>query len=402
MNIAVRLRQANTAIDMWLTASEPNAAGRLGLFRILFAAFYLWHLSGRVIADLAELPASYHHRILVVWWAPLPALPLWFLSVVEAGLVTAIVLLLVGYRTQFATLAVLVLGLLYEGWYIGVNAERASIMLVAFVPFFMLLSGRWGDTYSLDSHLRHRAGFAAADPSVDAWPYFLPARAILVLLGALFLSAAVSKLVAGGTWLERPHLLADILLDQNIKAAKLDLPLNPLALFIAQTPALHVPFQYSIVLFEAVFILALFGRRIRDVILSSALIFHAINALWLVVTFTPLLIVYGLFVDWQKARERFLPRGPSMLQRLPTAVLVGGAVTAAVAAGLLWNTGTGLRGVAGLGGLLDWRTIWYVVLLFAALWWLRAAGNLWWPSRAPTSEYGPPPRVVRQTNANIS
>lgn len=38
---AGRLAGVGRAVDGWLTRPEPNAAGRLGLFRILYASFYL-------------------------------------------------------------------------------------------------------------------------------------------------------------------------------------------------------------------------------------------------------------------------------------------------------------------------------------------------------------------------
>ena len=46
-------------VERWFTASEPAAAGRMGLFRILFGLFYLWHLSLFDISLVAGLPADY-------------------------------------------------------------------------------------------------------------------------------------------------------------------------------------------------------------------------------------------------------------------------------------------------------------------------------------------------------
>lgn len=41
--------------DAWLTAPTPNAAGRLGLYRILYALFYLWYLAMQRSAMISTL-----------------------------------------------------------------------------------------------------------------------------------------------------------------------------------------------------------------------------------------------------------------------------------------------------------------------------------------------------------
>ena len=110
--------------------------------------------------------------------------------------------------------------------------------------------------------------------------------------------------------------------------------------------------------------------------LSAALVFHALNALLLVVTFTPILIVYAMFVDWQAGIERF---GAStrwiapLVRRVPSWLLAGGVLVVATLAAWSWDLTPTLRGAIQLGGRLDWRTIWYPVLPLALAWWLRAS-----------------------------
>jgi hypothetical protein len=42
----------------WLTTPEPCIAGRMGLFRVIYAAFYIWHLSWLDGVALGLLPAA--------------------------------------------------------------------------------------------------------------------------------------------------------------------------------------------------------------------------------------------------------------------------------------------------------------------------------------------------------
>jgi hypothetical protein len=381
VNDGARWLRLNAAVDGWLTAREPNAAGRMGLFRIAFAAFYLWHLSYHFAVNLAGLIPEYHSRVLLIDWIPAHSLTAWQLQLVESALVSALIVLMAGCWTRLATLAVLLLGTIYEAWYISLDSEHASVLLVFYIPLFMFLGDTWGDTYSLDAVARRSAGEAPVDLSDSSGRLFMPAQAVLVVLVALFLTSAISKLGPGGTWPKTTHLVADFLLDKNVKAARQGLPLNYLAPTIAQTPALYVPLQYSIVLLEASFVLALFGRRLRAAVLSTAFLFHAVNALVLVVTFTPVLIVYLLFIDLQAIRERIVARRLAAFDRVPIVMLIVVTSAAALAVGLLWNSSVDVRGLINLGGLLDWRTIWYPPLPFALLWWLISLKRLVAPSR---------------------
>ncbi|PYK04891.1 MAG: hypothetical protein DME66_08415, partial [Verrucomicrobia bacterium] len=122
--------------------------------------------------------------------------------------------------------------------------------------------------------------------------------------------------------------------------------------------------------------LVLLGGQVRAAYLAAALIFHALNALLLIVTFTPILIVYALFVDWQKAVARVVPRMRwlgDFLEAVPAGVLTAGVLGLAALAGWWWNLTPTLRTTLQLGGWLDSRTIWLPVLPLALVWWLRAS-----------------------------
>ena len=53
-------RWLNDVFDGWLTAPERNAAGRMGVFRIVFGMFLLWQASQGYFVAAAQMPG-------VVW-----------------------------------------------------------------------------------------------------------------------------------------------------------------------------------------------------------------------------------------------------------------------------------------------------------------------------------------------
>lgn len=374
MKIRKFAQKLQTSVDAWLTAPEADAAGRLGLFRILFSMFYLWHLSLYSAASLSGLPAVHRQRIFLIEYLP-EHLPPEFFAILESILVASLIILAVGFRVRLATAVILFTGCVLEAFYTSIDPEFGAVFMVFYIPLFMLLNGRWGHTYSLDALLRQRAGGSSIEPSDSAWPYLLPARSVLVVLSALFFSAAVFKVMPGSTWWH-PRFMANLVLQKNVDAAVLSLPLNPLAPLISETRIIYNALRYQVLLFEGLFFLALFNRKLRRFFLALSLIFHSVSALWLVVTFTPVLIVYGLFVDWQALRRQCWPRPITLLNTVPSHLLVCATVSLAVTAGVLWNLGDGLRTALNVGGLLDWRTIWYPVLPLSLAWCLVALIDL--------------------------
>ncbi len=370
---AGRLRRAP---DSWLLAPEQNAAGRMGLFRIVYAVFYLWQVAWYPASLLEEVPAAARGQLYLLG-AIRRAVPYVPADWLEAGLVAALVVLLLGWRTRVATWVVLALGMLIEIQYQAIEPQKARVFYTVIIPLFMGLSGDWGATYSLDASRRPRN---RVSPSDDSGAYFVPARAILVLLSILFFGAALSKIC--GVWPDEPYLMARIALSKNIKAVIYDLPpVNPLFVAFASRPWLYESSRYVVIAFEALFPLALIGGTTRRIIVASTLVFHGLNALLLLVTFTPILVVYLLYIDLidlqaaagrltghssktarlRGAMGRWFTRGPTV--RADAIVLA-----VAIGFGAFWISSPVLPTVLRVGGLLDWRTIWLVVAPAAMVW----------------------------------
>ena len=228
--------------------------------------------------------------------------PLFFYTL-DSLLVVALVLLAFGYKTRMATISVLLIGSLLEALSASVDGKRTLLPMVFYIPFFMSIVNVWGNTYSLDSMLKKRKAGFQIEPHASNWEYFLPARALLIIFSIWFLHSAIFKVAFGGAWLSHSDMMANFFLNRNVEAAVYDLPLNWLAPYIAKVSFVYLSMHITTLVFETFFFLTLINRKLRDLILSMALIFHAVNALWLVVTVTPILIGYCAFVDWQAGKQ---------------------------------------------------------------------------------------------------
>jgi len=370
MMILQLLMKMNKKIDDGMAAPIVNAAGRNGLFRIIFALFYLWHLSPNYAAIISNYPGK-TLSLMIIQYIPRP-LPPYFFESLESILVAALIVLLIGYRVQMTTMIVLVVGCFLDAFYNSFDMEAGAVFMVFFIPLFMLIIGGWGHTYSLDAYLRKRKNKTCVEPSNSSGYYYVPTHCVLIMLSVLFLGAAISKITGSGIWLDQPRFMADLMLEVNIKATFMGLPLNTLAPTISENPILYNSVRYIALLFEGTFFLALFHRRLRNVYIPLALIFHAVNALWLIVTFTPVFIVYLMFVDWQALLNRLQLKRTTIFDFMPTQYLIAATLGVALTAGVLWNQTEILRSALNLGGLLNWRTIWYPILPITAIFFLKA------------------------------
>lgn len=348
------LARAQRVLEDWLTAPAPHAAGRMGLFRIVYCVFTLWQMSRYYAEDAALWPGIRHH-VVGLFWLP-PELPRIFYMTLESLVVASLMLLMIGYRTRTTTIVVLVAGTLLEAIFVQLDTRNSTVFLVFYIPLFMAIAGNWGDTYSLDARIQRERTRTSVAPSLDDGTYFMPARAVFALLALLFLSGSLLKMVDGGTWLSYPSIMPDLMLRAGVENALAGLPQNPLAAHVHQTPLLHPFLRYGVLAFEGLFWLSLLDPRLRTGFVALALGFHTVNAIWMNVTFTPILIVYLMLVDWEWLRWR--SSVPAVRVPLPGALLVPIAIASSLAAAIVWHIQPGLRDVVSLGGLLTEVTLW--------------------------------------------
>lgn len=203
----------NNGINAWFTQPEVDAAGNVGIFRIVYSLFYLWHLSNLSYDFLSGMPNFYviEQVYLVRYFFKdfgAAQSPLFFYTL-ESFLVAALVLLAFGYKTRMATIAVLLTGSLLEALAASVDGKRTLTPLVFYIPFFMIIMNSWGKTYSLDAIIKKNKTGSSVDPHSSNWEYFLPGRALLILISFLFLNSAIFKVAFGGDWLNYSDMMSN-------------------------------------------------------------------------------------------------------------------------------------------------------------------------------------------------
>lgn len=171
------VRAGNKFVEHWLAEPEPNAAGRLAIFRMVYGLFYLLSLPAltHYLDTYGLMPAQEWHPIrLIAPLNPPPPHPL-LLQAVPLVLAFSLVLLVLGFLTRPATLLVMLCSMFLLAVHFGYinKLGHGQTFSAVYIPFIMLFS-RWGDCYSVDAILRQRRGQTEAAPADNSWAYFWP------------------------------------------------------------------------------------------------------------------------------------------------------------------------------------------------------------------------------------
>jgi hypothetical protein len=369
-------------VEQWFAASESNAAGRLGLYRILYGLWFAWLLTSIDLEALAARPAPPPAPVGIIRILELTGLmqhPGALSYGLALGMGIGVTLLTFGLATRLSTLMVVVCSSILFAWdsSFGKVVDK-YVLLGSLVPLWMLFS-RWGETYSLDTLIRKRRGRSTPSASESGWEFSWPLRAVLVFIAVLYFSSGYTKAVEG-SWLHNPYVLLDKISD-NLNHASVG-RLSPiemvLYLLTVRAPALFVVGQYLALAFELSFPLALFRQDLRTIVFSAAAAFHTLTAIILGIGFAPMIIVLAIAVDWQALYERFRPLAGSRGNG-PTRPLVLGLIGLAVALslGFGWLLTSHSSTNALFGFLPRQDAVWYLATPFAALAGLRAARSLY-------------------------
>ncbi len=367
-----------THIDGWFTRPSANAAGQVGLYRIVFGLGYLWHVSLFDVGAIVGAPNPPREALPFLQLVP-SATSSGALQGLEMVLVGALVLLVAGLWVPMSTAVVLVAGIAREGYFSQFDIENGNLMLVFLIPLLALVSSVWGETYSLDAWRYRRRDGTASESTNDAWSFALLARASIVLLAVLFPIAGILKMTGNGTWLRDGSLLPALMLERSVDASLMGWFANPLGPWFATHASWGIWLQAGVIVFELSFVLLLMGGTVRRVMLGFAMVFHALSALVLLVSFNGVLAAYGTLVDWESGWQQIRVRRPlpALRQRagaLGPFVWSVGAGVLAVAIAFSWHQGA--ADVFNVWGLLTWRTPWLVVAPVAIV------GLLWRQWRA--------------------
>ena len=210
-------------------------------------------------------------------------------------LVLSLLLSTAGFLTVVSTKTSFLLVLFYQGLLRSFGHFNHDEMLAVYY-LAVLAFTPCGDAFSVDSRLkktsRDRPAFAYAYPvllmqALMAWAYFSSALIKLRVAGLKYLSADNLPALAIFHSLDNLH-------DTSFK----------LAFWLPQLKG-YLPFAVGLVLiWELLFPLAIFWRRLRWWILGFGVIFHLATLFLMNIFFPHQLAMYLIFIDWDRWRNR--------------------------------------------------------------------------------------------------
>lgn len=277
----------------------PNSAFALGVVRCIVHGAFLVSILLTSFAALGSLPVTILRptgAMKLVPWSFYEQLQTPAAMVVfKCVLVGSLLLSTVGLFTAVSTKTSLLLVVFYQGLLRSFGHFNHDEMLGVYY-LALLAFTPCGDDFSIDSRLRKTR---AARP---AFAYAYPMLLMQLLMAWTYFSSALIKLrVAGFKYLSADNLPAlaifhslDNLHDTHFK----------LAFWLPQVKA-YLPFVVGLVLlWELLFPIAIFWRRVRWWMLGFGVVFHLATLFFMNIFFPHQLVMYLIFVDWDRWKYR--------------------------------------------------------------------------------------------------
>ena len=281
----------------------PKTALALGVVRSIVHGAFLISVVATSFSALGQLPVTILRPTgamkLLPWVLYGELLTPSGILIHKTAMVLSLVLSTAGFWTSLSTKTSFLLVLFYQGFLRSFGHFNHDEMLGVYC-LAVLAFTPCGDDFSLDHWLR-RTG-----KRLSTWGYAYPILLMQLLMAWVYFSSALIKLrVAGLKYLSVDNLptLAifhslDNLHDTHFK----------LAFWLPQVRA-YLPFVVALVLlWELLFPLAVFFRRIRWWILGVGIVFHLSTLFFMNIFFPHQLVLYLIFVDWDALAGRFSVR----------------------------------------------------------------------------------------------
>ena len=297
-------------IDHWIFEEYRVPPRALSVFRIAYSAFVLLIIGVPPFRWIGGKPDIFFDpplfSVVALFDGFLAPSFFWGLDIVVTLL---FVCLLFGFRTRW-TSCLLAIGL-FAGfsWSYAYGKINHDTLLMALVPLAMSFSG-WGAYFSLDQIRRHPDRSTAESPSEvspsgvppsevppsERLEQYWPIALLALLLGFGMFSAGVPKLLSG--WLDpATHAVQGYAVRQHYDFFA-DQLLTPFMIHYDQ-PWFWEALDFSAVLFEVGFLLAVAKRSVFRFFIVLAVVFHLANCLMLNIGFSRNIALYLLFIDWR-------------------------------------------------------------------------------------------------------
>lgn len=277
-------------LDRWIFESFEVTGEGLGLFRIFASLLILFFLiPGDGVSHygyLSSLPPGF--------FAPPPGPmmffdefpPFIFFQIVLTLLVIFLLAMAAGYQTRWASVMVGILILVLQGFVYSVGKVNHEI-LIPVVPIVMSFSN-WGACFSVDSWLKRNN-----NRDVHSWPLTL----LALFIAFMMFTAGFPKILGGwfdpSTQAVKGHVLNQFFVKDR------DALLAPYALQI-HSQLLWEILDWSTILFEVGFIIAVWRARLFKLFLIVAVFFHFSTQLLMNISFLPNFLAYTVFLNWEQ------------------------------------------------------------------------------------------------------
>ena len=103
------LAKIEARVNRWFMQPESNAAGRLGICRVLFALFGLWNFLSHTTdkSHIDAVPDAGWYPVFVVEWMSQPPPSAW-LEIALGVVIFSLIWLMFGFLTRLATLTFMI------------------------------------------------------------------------------------------------------------------------------------------------------------------------------------------------------------------------------------------------------------------------------------------------------
>jgi hypothetical protein len=284
----------------------PASPFALGVVRSFVHGLFLFDTVLTSYSALGSLPPTILRPTGVMKF-----LPWGFFDLLQthSGMLTLKTLMLVslllstaGFLTRFSTKTSLLLVLFYQGLLRSFgHFNHDEMIAIYFLVVFAFTP--CGDAFSIDNWLSRRGRTA---PQRPAFAYAYPILLMQLLLAWAYFSSALIKLrVAGWKYLSPDNLPAlaifhslDNLHDTAFRVA-----------FWLPQVREYLPYFVAIILiWELLFPLAVFFRRVRWWILVIGIVFHVSTLFLMNIFFPHQLLMYVIFINWDRlGKQRSTP-----------------------------------------------------------------------------------------------
>jgi hypothetical protein len=284
----------------------PASPFALGVVRSFVHGLFLFDTVLTSYSALGSLPPTILRPTGVMKF-----LPWGFFDLLQthSGMLTLKTLMLVslllstaGFLTRFSTKTSLLLVLFYQGLLRSFgHFNHDEMIAIYFLVVFAFTP--CGDAFSIDNWLSRRGRTASQRP---AFAYAYPILLMQLLLAWAYFSSALIKLrVAGWKYLSPDNLPAlaifhslDNLHDTAFRVA-----------FWLPQVREYLPYFVAIILiWELLFPLAVFFRRVRWWILVIGIVFHVSTLFMMNIFFPHQLLMYVIFINWDRlGKQRSTP-----------------------------------------------------------------------------------------------